>query len=61
MTDDDLADLRNRASAGDSDAVDVLVETAGELGDVAELRRLADAGSTDAADVLADLTDLTES
>lgn len=57
MTDQELTSLRARAAQGDRDAVDQLVELAGERGDMAELRRLADAGSTDAADVLAELTD----
>jgi hypothetical protein len=57
MTDRDLVDLRARAASGDRDAVDQLVELAGERGDVDELRRLADGGSRDAADVLAELAD----
>jgi hypothetical protein len=55
MTDPELSDLRARAATGDSDAVDQLVELAGERGDVAELRRLADAGSSAAADELVQL------
>ena len=55
MTDRDLLDLRARAATGDRDAVDQLVELAGERGDLDELRRLAAGGSTDAADVLAEL------
>jgi hypothetical protein len=42
---------------GSRDAVDQLVELAGERGDMGELRRLADSGSRDAADVLAELAD----
>jgi hypothetical protein len=57
MTDQDLSDLRARAATGDRDAVDQLVELAGERGDTDELRRLADSGSRDAADVLAELAD----
>jgi hypothetical protein len=52
-----LAHLRKRTANGDKDAVDQLVELAGERGDFDELRRLADGGSTDAADVLAELTE----
>ena len=47
--------LRARAEAGDRDAVDELVELAGENGDLDELRRLAATGSSDAQDVLAEL------
>ena len=54
-TDHELADLRAQAAAGDRDAIDQLVELAGERGDMDELRRLADAGSRDAADVLTEL------
>ena len=55
MTDQDLAGLRARAADGDQDAIDELVELAGERGDLDELRRLADAGSTDAVDELVQL------
>jgi hypothetical protein len=55
MSDSDLADLRERAAQGDRDAVDELVELAGERGDLEELRRLADAGSSDATDELVQL------
>lgn len=55
MSDPDLSELRKRAEQGDSDAVGVLVELAGERGDFDELRRLADEGSRDAADVLVEL------
>jgi hypothetical protein len=41
-----------RTRGGSTDAVDQLVELAGERGDVGELRRLAAGGSRDAADVL---------
>ncbi|RZU75032.1 hypothetical protein EV384_3551 [Micromonospora kangleipakensis] len=57
MTDHDLVDLRSRAAAGDQDAVDQLVELAGERGDMDELRRLADSGNRDAADVLTELAE----
>ena len=57
MADQELMDLRARAAHGDRDAVDQLVELAGERGDLDELRHLADSGSTDAADALAELTD----
>jgi ubiquinone biosynthesis protein UbiJ len=56
MTDHELLDLRTRAEIGDRDAVDELVQLAGERGDMQELRRLADGGSRDAAEVLAELT-----
>jgi len=52
---DDLASLREAAAAGDRDAVDELVELAGERGDVEELRRLADSGHDDAVAVLVEL------
>jgi hypothetical protein len=55
VTEDELLELRARAAAGDRDAVDQLVELAGERGDMDELRRLADAGNSDAADMLAEL------
>jgi uncharacterized protein YndB with AHSA1/START domain len=51
----ELVELRARAADGDRDAVDQLVELAGERGDMDELRRLADAGSRDAADQLVEL------
>ena len=54
---DDLSDLRERAAGGDRDAVDQLVELAGERGDLDELWRLADRGSRDASDVLAELAE----
>jgi hypothetical protein len=57
MSDPHLDELRERAADGDSDAIDELVELAGERGDLAELRRLADAGNSDAADVLAEFLD----
>ena len=53
----DLSELRARAANGDRDAVDELIELAGERGDMDELRRLADNGSRDAADQLAELGD----
>jgi hypothetical protein len=56
VTDPELSELRGRADAGDSDAVDELVQLAGERGDLDELRRLADRGHTDAADLLRELT-----
>ena len=40
---------------GDSDAIDQLVELAGERGDLEELRGLADRGNSDAVDVLVEL------
>jgi hypothetical protein len=55
VTDPELTRLRERAAEGDQDAVDQLVELAGERGDIAELRRLADRGNRDAADVLTEL------
>jgi hypothetical protein len=47
MTDPDLSALRARAADGDRNALDQLVELAGERGDMDELRRLADSGSSD--------------
>ena len=55
MTDQDLEELRARAATGDRDAVDQLVELAGERGDVEELRRLAEGGNSDVADMLTEL------
>lgn len=55
ITDAELSKLRARAADGDSDAVDELVERAGERGDFEELRRQAAAGSRDAADELVQL------
>jgi hypothetical protein len=55
MNDPELPELRERAARGDRDAVDQLVELAGERGDSDELRRLAAAGSRDAADELVQL------
>lgn len=52
---DNVQELRRRADGGDQDAVDQLVELAGEAGDMDELRRLAEAGSSDAVDVLVEL------
>jgi hypothetical protein len=49
MAESDLSILRARADDGDQDAVDELIELAGELGDVDELRRLADQGNATAA------------
>jgi hypothetical protein len=54
---DDLDELRRLADAGSNEAVEALVEIAGERADIAELRRLAAAGSADADAVLADLSD----
>jgi len=54
---DDLDELRRLAGAGSSEAVEALVDIAGERADIAELRRLAAAGSADADAVLRDLTD----
>ena len=56
MAESEMAELRRRADNGDRDAVDELVQLAGELGDLDELRRLADNGSRDAADQLLELT-----
>lgn len=55
MTDSDMAGLRKRAAGGDADAVDELIELAGELGDMDELRRLADSGNSTASDQLIEL------
>jgi hypothetical protein len=64
MADSDLSDLRELAARGDNDAVDQLVELAGERGDMDDLRLLAGNDSRDAADQLVELAtergDLTE-
>ena len=54
---DDLDELRRLDDTGSNEAVQALVDIAGERADIAELRRLAAAGSADAAAVLADLSD----
>jgi ABC-type hemin transport system substrate-binding protein len=48
----ELAALRQRAADGDHDAVDQLIELAGERGDLAERRHLSDQGWPDATDEL---------
>ena len=58
MIDPDLAELRQQAVRGDQDAVDQLVELAGERGDLEELRRLAARGHQDAVEVLAELDEV---
>ncbi len=55
MTAPHYARLRERAVKGDRNAVDELIELAGERGDVAELRRLSDLGWTTATDELVQL------
>ncbi len=55
MTEPDLDALRERADAGDADAVDQLIELAGEQGNLDELRRLADQGNSTAAEQLTEL------
>ena len=55
VLDPDLVELRQRAERGNQDAVDQLVELAGERGDLDELRKLADRGSRDAVDILVEL------
>ena len=55
MDDSELFALRERAERGDKDAVDQLIEVAGERGNLEELRRLADQGNTTARDVIAEL------
>ena len=55
MDDSDLSLLRERADSGDKDAVDQLIELAGEQGNLDELRRLADQGNTTAREVLEEL------
>jgi hypothetical protein len=55
MDDSDLSLLRERADSGDKDAVDQLIELAGEQGNLDELRRLADQGNTTASDQLIEL------
>jgi hypothetical protein len=52
MDESDLFVLRERADGGDRDAVDQLIELAGERGDLDELRRFADQGNTTASDQL---------
>jgi hypothetical protein len=52
---DDLQELRRLADAGNDEAVDALVEIAGERADIEELRRLAAAGSAYAGEILTDL------
>jgi hypothetical protein len=52
MTESEFAALRERAARGDPDAVDELIELAGEHGDLAELRRLSDLGNPTATDEL---------
>ena len=55
MDESDLTVLRERAERGDKDAVDQLIELAGERGDLDELRRLAAQGNTTACEVLGEL------
>jgi len=55
MDESDLSVLRERADSLDPDAVDQLVELAGEQGNLDELRRLADHGNTTASEVLGEL------
>lgn len=55
MSDVDYGDLPARAHSGERDAIDQLIELAGEAGDVELLRTLADAGHSDAVDVLVEL------
>ena len=55
MDESDLCILRERAESGDKDAVDQLIELAGEQGNLDELRRLADQGNTTASEVLGEL------
>jgi hypothetical protein len=52
MDESELSVLRERAESGDRDAVDQLIELAGERGDLDELRRFADQGNTTASDQL---------
>jgi hypothetical protein len=55
MDESDLSVLQQRAQRGDEDAVDQLIELAGEQGNLEELRRLADQGNTTASDQLIEL------
>ena len=55
MDESDLSVLRESADSGDKDAVDQLIELAGEQGNLDELRRLADQGNTTAHEVLGEL------
>ncbi len=55
MDESDLTVVRKRAESGDKDAVDQLIELAGEQGNLDEPRRLADQGNTTASEVLGEL------
>jgi hypothetical protein len=55
MDESDLSVLRERAGSGDKDAVDELIELAGEQGNFDELRRLSDQSNTTAREVLEEL------
>jgi hypothetical protein len=55
VTDDEPAELRSRAVAGDQDAADELVELLAESGDLDELRQVAARGNTTATDLLIEL------
>jgi hypothetical protein len=55
MDESNLSALRERIENGDADAVDELIELAGEQGNLDELRRLAEQGNSTAADVLIEL------
>ena len=52
MGESDPSVLRERAESGDKDAVDQLIELAGEQGNLDELRRLSDQGNATAREVL---------
>ncbi|HEY8883795.1 MAG TPA: hypothetical protein VIO35_00675 [Chloroflexota bacterium] len=52
MGEPDPSVLRERAESGDKDAVDQLIELAGEQGNLDELRRLSDQGNATAREVL---------
>ena len=55
MNESDLSALRERIENGDVDAVDELIELAGEQGNLDELRRLAEQGNSTAAEQLTEL------
>ncbi len=50
-----MTQLRLLVQWGSKDALDELVQLAGELGDRHELQRLASGGSQDAQDILAEM------
>jgi hypothetical protein len=55
MTEPDLSAPREQVENGDMDAVDELIELAGEQGNLDQLQRLTEQGNTTTADVLIEL------